>query len=103
MVPTLLKLMFFFWGGGPIIFGNTHITNPTKTLTSTCRGLTGRTRFSLYVRSAHVLCRLHNSWERRTVEVEGDAGDVMSNEKYFARWWFQIFFIFTPIWGRFPI
>jgi len=18
------------------------------------------------------------------------------------RWWFQIFFIFTPIWGRFP-
>jgi len=21
----------------------------------------------------------------------------------FARWWVQIFFIFTPIWGRFPI
>ena len=21
---------------------------------------------------------------------------------YLARWWFQIFFIFTPIWGRFP-
>ncbi len=20
-----------------------------------------------------------------------------------ARWWFQLFFIFTPIWGRFPI
>ena len=20
-----------------------------------------------------------------------------------TRWWFQIFFIFTPIWGRFPI
>ena len=20
----------------------------------------------------------------------------------FARWWFQIFFIFTPTWGRFP-
>ena len=20
----------------------------------------------------------------------------------FARWWFQIFFVFTPIWGRFP-
>ena len=20
-----------------------------------------------------------------------------------SRWWFQIFFIFTPIWGRFPI
>ena len=20
----------------------------------------------------------------------------------YARWWFQIFFIFTPIWGRFP-
>ena len=22
---------------------------------------------------------------------------------YCSRWWFQIFFIFTPIWGRFPI
>ena len=22
---------------------------------------------------------------------------------WFARWWFQIFFIFTPSWGRFPI
>ena len=21
---------------------------------------------------------------------------------YFSRWWFQIFFIFTAIWGRFP-
>ena len=21
----------------------------------------------------------------------------------YSRWWFQIFFIFTPIWGRFPI
>ena len=22
---------------------------------------------------------------------------------WFSRWWFPIFFIFTPIWGRFPI
>ncbi len=22
--------------------------------------------------------------------------------EYYSRWWFQIFFIFTPIWGRFP-
>ena len=22
--------------------------------------------------------------------------------KFFSGWWFQIFFIFTPIWGRFP-
>ena len=22
---------------------------------------------------------------------------------YIARWWFETFFIFTPIWGRFPI
>ncbi len=22
---------------------------------------------------------------------------------FYTRWWFQIFFIFTPIWGRFPI
>ena len=22
---------------------------------------------------------------------------------YISRWWFQIFFIFIPIWGRFPI
>ena len=21
---------------------------------------------------------------------------------FITRWWFQIFFIFTPIWGRFP-
>ena len=21
---------------------------------------------------------------------------------YISRWWFQIFFMFTPIWGRFP-
>jgi len=25
--------------------------------------------------------------------------DKLSN---FTRWWFQRFFIFTPIWGRFP-
>ena len=24
------------------------------------------------------------------------------NKPSFARWWFQTFFIFTPIWGRFP-
>ena len=22
---------------------------------------------------------------------------------FFSRWWFQIFFMFNPIWGRFPI
>ena len=22
---------------------------------------------------------------------------------YKSRWWFQIFFIFTPAWGRFPL
>ena len=26
-----------------------------------------------------------------------------SNPPTISRWWFQIFFIFTPIWGRFPI
>ena len=24
------------------------------------------------------------------------------NKKSLTRWWFQTFFIFTPIWGRFP-
>ena len=27
----------------------------------------------------------------------------MVNKQYMSRWWFQIFFIFTPVWGRFPI
>ena len=32
-----------------------------------------------------------------------DFSESWDNElKYLARWWFQIFFIFTPIWGRFP-
>ena len=25
------------------------------------------------------------------------------NQLLLSRWWFQIFFMFTPIWGRFPI
>ena len=25
------------------------------------------------------------------------------NPSQVSRWWFQIFFIFTPIWGTFPI
>ena len=28
---------------------------------------------------------------------------VPNERKSPSRWWFQIFFIFTPIWGRFPI
>ena len=30
----------------------------------------------------------------------GDLGDLLLKKR--ARWWFQIFFMFTPIWGRFP-
>ena len=31
-------------------------------------------------------------------------GDSLPKEvPQFTRWWLQIFFIFTPIWGRFPI
>ena len=41
-----------------------HMINNQKT--SKHQPWTGRTRFSLYVRSAHVLCRLHSSWERRS-------------------------------------
>ena len=26
-----------------------------------------------------------------------------TNQPSKSRWWFQIFFIFTPIWGRFPV
>ena len=26
----------------------------------------------------------------------------LENHQIFTRWWFQIFFIFNPIWGRFP-
>ena len=28
--------------------------------------------------------------------------DFFETFTIFSRWWFQIFFIFTPIWGRFP-
>ena len=28
---------------------------------------------------------------------------MMNDLLTFIRWWFQIFFMFTPIWGRFPI
>ena len=28
--------------------------------------------------------------------------DCREKNKNFARWWFQIFFIFIPSWGRFP-
>ena len=28
--------------------------------------------------------------------------DVHLHAKWSSRWWFQIFFIFTPTWGRFP-
>jgi len=31
------------------------------------------------------------------LEIWVDGFDLIS------RWWFQIFFIFIPIWGRFPI
>ena len=33
------------------------------------------------------------------------AAHLVWNFTYFTmtRWWFQVFFIFTPIWGRFPI
>ena len=37
----------------------------------------------------------------------GGLTSVMKSRFYingnYSRWWFQIFFIFTPIWGRFPI
>ena len=28
---------------------------------------------------------------------------LVGKKRAFTRWWFQTFFIFTPIWGRFPI
>ena len=31
-----------------------------------------------------------------------EGGKGVSGLTYYSRWWFQIFFIFTPIWGRFP-
>ena len=36
------------------------------------------------------------------VGVVGEGVGDKTNEKI-TRWWFQIFFIFTPSWGRFPI
>jgi len=38
-----------------------------------------------------------------TALVEELASNVQEAlTKYLSWWWFQIFFIFTPIWGRFP-
>ena len=28
--------------------------------------------------------------------------DLFDTKKWVSRWWFQTFFIFNPIWGRFP-
>ena len=36
-----------------------------------------------YVKAVSALTKQHRGWSR-------------------SRWWFQIFFIFTPTWGRFP-
>jgi len=41
------------------------------------------------------------------VEGFGKGGAVLAKLilyciPYISGWWFQIFFIFTPIWGRFP-
>ena len=33
----------------------------------------------------------------------GSMGYESPTYKWFARWWFPIFFIFTPIWGNDPI
>ena len=31
------------------------------------------------------------------------AGGKSDGKQVFSRWWFETFFIFIPIWGRFPI
>ena len=33
---------------------------------------------------------------------QGRLGIIRKFAQMYARWWFQIFFMFTPIWGRFP-
>ena len=44
-------------------------------------------------------------WSKKTQEISGGRGnDLPSNHQtYISRWWFQVFFIFIPTLGRFPI
>ena len=41
---------------------------------------------------------------RRSYSEKGPIGDAIpdSRGQKYTRWWFQHFFTFTPIWGRFP-
>ena len=39
---------------------------------------------------------------KKTIEALEHVEDKARLGKQLSRWWFQIFFIFTPIWGRFP-
>ena len=41
-------------------------------------------------------------WPHVDLRVE-QKGAVTSRTTAKTRWWFQISFIFTPIWGRFPV
>ena len=40
------------------------------------------------------------SWFNQTFMKQINGDDI--HEALSSRWWFQFFFIFTPIWGRFP-
>ena len=43
------------------------------------------------------LCRRCDGWDPIRCQVP-----IKLETKNMTRWWFQIFFIFTPSWGRFP-
>ena len=42
------------------------------------------------------------TWPKFSADPFRGQGDFCFIQRFFYRWWFQIFFIFTPIWGRFP-
>ena len=49
-----------------------------------------------------VICRCSNT-PRTKLLVAAYVDDVLlSGPEGYPRWWFQIFFIFIPTWGRFP-
>ena len=45
--------------------------------------------------------RVHPAWKCCKIPETSQSQAGESDETY-TGWWFQIFFIFTPIWGRFP-
>ena len=55
-------------------------------------------------RTNHIRLMLQKSGARKPIYLLDVQGTLVKHWAInYTRWWFQRFFIFTPIWGRFPI